>query len=126
VPAAAALVGDAKVTLGQILDRLDEEPWQFPQDSEWLQSVKAEARSNEEMVAGMRGNDGDPYGYYTTLMEVKDAAPRDVVYVTEGEGTMAIARTVLDTYFPRHRLDAGSFGSMGLGHGFAISAQVEH
>ena len=126
VPAAAALIGDGKVTLGQLLDKLDEQPWQFPQDSEWLQTVRANARENEELVSGMVGHDGEPIGYYTTLMEVKNAAPRDVVYVTEGEGTMAIARTVLDTYHPRHRLDAGSFGSMGLGHGFAIAAAVEN
>jgi 2-hydroxyacyl-CoA lyase 1 len=126
VPASAALIGDAKVTLGQLLDYLDEHPWQFPQDSEWLQSVKANAHENQELVEGMVGRDGDPIGYYTALMEVKNAAPRDVVYVTEGEGTMAIARTVLDTYHPRHRLDAGTFGSMGLGHGFAIAAQVEN
>ena len=126
VAAEVALVGDAKVALGQLLDALDAEPWQFPQDSEWLQSVHSEARKNEDAVAAMVGNDGEPLGYYTTLEEVRAAAPRDAFYVTEGEGTMAIGRTVLDSYLPRHRLDAGSFGSMGLGHGFAIAAQVEH
>ena len=126
VAAEVALVGDAKVALGQLLDALDAEPWQFPQDSEWLQSVHSEARKNEDAVAAMVGNNGEPLGYYTTLEEVKAAAPRDAFYVTEGEGTMAIGRTVLDSYLPRHRLDAGSFGSMGLGHGFAIAAQVEH
>jgi len=126
VPASAALIGDAKVSLGQLLDHLDQHPWQFPQDSEWLQSVRANARENEELVAGMVGHDGDPIGYYTSLIEVKNAVPRDIVYVVEGEGTMAIGRTVLDSYHPRHRLDAGSFGSMGLGAGFAVGAAVHH
>ena len=120
----AALYDARMVTLGQLLDYLDEHPWQFPQDSEWLNSVQTNARENQELVAGMVGNDGDPIGYYTSLMAVKETAPRDVVYVTEGEGTMAIARTVLDTFYPRHRLDAGTYGSMGLGHGFAIAAAV--
>jgi len=39
---------------------------------------------------------------------------------------MDISRTVLNNYEARTRLDAGSFGSMGLGHGFAIAAQVEN
>ena len=88
----------------------------------------AEARKNQELVDGMigAGRDGEPFGYYTTLDLVRKAAPRDAVYVTEGEGTMAIGRTLLDNFAPRQRLDAGSFGSMGLGHGFAIAAQVEH
>ena len=126
VPAEVALIGDARVTLGQLLDALDEDPWQFPQDSEWLQTVRSEARGNEEAVAAMVGNDGEPMGYYTALQAVKDVAPRDTIYVSEGEGAMAIARTVLENYYPRQRLDAGSFGSMGLGHGFAIAAQVEN
>ncbi len=128
VPTEVGLVGDAKVTLGQLLDALDEEPWQFPQDSEWLQTVRSEARKNQELVEGMigAGRDGEPFGYYTTLDIVRRLAPRDAVYVTEGEGTMAIGRTLLDNFAARQRLDAGSFGSMGLGHGFAVAAQVEN
>lgn len=41
-----------------------------------------------------------------------------------GANTMDIARTVFSQYYPRNRLDAGSFGTMGLGLGFAIAAQV--
>ena len=54
------MVGDAKVTLGQLLDVLDRDPWQFPQDSEWLQTVRTDARTNAELVAGMVGNDERP------------------------------------------------------------------
>lgn len=35
-----------------------------------------------------------------------------------------IARTVIDQYLPRSRLDAATFGTMGLGLGCAIAAQV--
>ena len=122
VPAEVGLVGDAQVALGQLLDALEAEPWRFPPDSEWLQTVRAEARRNRELVEGMigAGRDGEPFGYYTALDLVRKAAPRDAVYVTEGEGTMAIGRTLLDNFAPRQRLDAGSFGSMGPPrHGFA-------
>lgn len=37
---------------------------------------------------------------------------------------MDIGRTVLHSYLPRHRLDAGTFGTMGVGCGFAIAAAV--
>jgi 2-hydroxyacyl-CoA lyase 1 len=33
-------------------------------------------------------------------------------------------RTILENYHPKHRLDAGTFGTMGVGLGFAIAAQV--
>ena len=38
---------------------------------------------------------------------------------------MDIGRTMLQSYLPRHRLDAGTFGTMGVGCGFAIAAARE-
>lgn len=37
---------------------------------------------------------------------------------------MDIGRTVLQNDHPRHRLDAGTFGTMGVGLGFAIAAAL--
>ena len=121
-----ALIGDAKQTLGQMLDVLDQDPWEFPQDSEWLQSVRAEARQNAEAIQAMYDDHSTPLQYYPALKSIDDALERDAIIVAEGASTMDISRTVLNNYEARTRLDAGSFGSMGLGHGFAIAAQVEY
>ncbi len=126
VAAEVSLVGDAKATMAQLLDALDQDPWKFPDDSEWTQSVKAEAARNGESVQAMMDDDSTPMGYYRSLKEIRDALPEDTIIVAEGASTMDISRTVLDNFLPRHRLDAGSFGSMGLGHGFAIAAQMVH
>jgi len=37
---------------------------------------------------------------------------------------MDIGRTILLNNLPRHRLDAGTFGTMGVGLGFAIAAAL--
>ena len=37
---------------------------------------------------------------------------------------MDIGRTLLLNRLPRHRLDAGTFGTMGVGLGFAVAAAV--
>ena len=37
---------------------------------------------------------------------------------------MDIGRTMMMNYLPRHRLDAGTFGTMGLGLGFAIATAL--
>ena len=50
--------------------------------------------------------------------------PRDAIIASEGANTMDIGRTVLPNFLPRHRLDAGSFGTMGVGLSFAIAAQA--
>ena len=125
VPSEVAMIGDAKATLGQMLDVLDREPWTFPQDSEWLAQVKAEARTNQEAVEGMMQEESNPIGYYRALRSISEAMPHDMVLVAEGASTMDISRSVINNFQPRTRLDAGSFGSMGLGHGFAIGAAVE-
>ena len=125
VPSEVAMIGDAKATLGQLLDNLDREPWQFPQDSEWLQSVRTQARTNSATSDELQHDDQLPLGYYRALRAIAEAMPHDMIIVAEGASTMDISRQVINNYLPRTRLDAGSFGSMGLGHGFAIAAAVQ-
>ena len=67
-----------------------------------------------------------PLGYYRVLAEVREQVPRDALIVCEGSNTMDISRTVLPNYGARERLDAGTFGTMGVGLGFAIAASVVH
>jgi 2-hydroxyacyl-CoA lyase 1 len=124
VASEVSMIGDAKLTLGQLLDGLDEDGWSFPGDSEWIETVRANARENAELVDGMKLEETDPVGYYRALRAIDEALPDDVVLVSEGASTMDISRTVVNQIQPRTRLDAGSFGSMGLGHGFAIGAAV--
>ena len=47
---------------------------------------------------------------------------KDAILVNEGANTMDIGRTMIEHEKPRHRLDAGTFGTMGVGLGFAIAA----
>lgn len=48
----------------------------------------------------------------------------DCIICSEGANTMDIGRTILLNDLPRHRLDAGTFGTMGVGLGFAIAAAL--
>uniref|UniRef100_A0A3B5RDX2 2-hydroxyacyl-CoA lyase 1 n=1 Tax=Xiphophorus maculatus TaxID=8083 RepID=A0A3B5RDX2_XIPMA len=63
-----------------------------------------------------------PMNYYTVFHHISQLLPRDCIIVSEGANTMDIGRTMLNNYLPRHRLDAGTFGTMGVGLGFAIAA----
>ncbi|XP_045435261.1 2-hydroxyacyl-CoA lyase 1 isoform X2 [Pipistrellus kuhlii] len=65
-----------------------------------------------------------PMNYYTVFYHVQEQLPKDCMVVSEGANTMDIGRTVLQNYLPRHRLDAGTFGTMGVGLGFAIAAAI--
>jgi oxalyl-CoA decarboxylase len=45
--------------------------------------------------------------------------------VNEGANALDIARNVIDMETPRHRLDSGTWGVMGIGPGYAIATAVE-
>ena len=126
VPAEVGLVGDAKAITGQINDLLDQEPWTYPQETTWWTGLNTKAEENRASVQAMMADDSVPMGYYRVLKEIHEALPRDAIVSSEGASTMDIGRTVLDNYFPRHRLDAGTFGTMGVGLGQAIAAAVVH
>lgn len=124
VPAEAALVGDAKVVMAQLVAELEENPWQIPANDPWRQALDKERKAKQEATVPMVESDEVPMNYYRPLQEIQQALPRDAIIVTEGASTMDISRQVLDNYEPRKRLDAGTWGTMGVGPGFAIAAQV--
>ena len=49
----------------------------------------------------------------------------EVYVVNEGANALDLARNVIDMELPRHRLDTGTWGVMGIGMGYAIAAAVE-
>ena len=124
VPAEAALVGDAKVVMAQLVAELEENPWQIAADNPWRQALDKERKAKQESTVPMLEADEVPMNYYRPLQEIQKLLPRDAIIVTEGASTMDISRQVLDNYEPRKRLDAGTWGTMGVGPGFAIAAQV--
>ncbi len=125
VPTEVALVGDLKAVAGQLVSALDVRPWRLG-ETPWLRTLEDEKARNRAAVEAMAADDSVPMNYYRVLREINDALPRDGVIVNEGSNAMDIGRVMLDNYLPRHRLDAGTFGTMGVGPGFAIAAQVAY
>ena len=124
VPSEAPLVGDAKVVMAQMVAELEENPWQITAGNPWRQALDKEKAAKQEATVPMLAADEVPMNYYRPLQEIQQMLPRDAIIVTEGASTMDISRQVLDNYEPRKRLDAGTWGTMGVGPGFAIAAQV--
>jgi 2-hydroxyacyl-CoA lyase 1 len=122
VPAEVGLVGDIKAVFGQINAELDKEPWQFGTENDWRYALNEKIADNRRNTEPMLHATETPMGYYRPLREIRDAIPRDAIIVSEGASTMDIGRQVLDNFNPRSRLDAGSFGTMGVGPGFALAA----
>lgn len=124
VPAAVGLVGDAGAIVAQLEEARARLGWRYPEESSWWSSLRAAIARNEAQVAGMMADDSVPMGYYRALREIRDLMPRDAILASEGANTMDIGRSVLPNFLPRSRLDAGTFGTMGVGPAFAIAAAI--
>jgi 2-hydroxyacyl-CoA lyase 1 len=124
VPAEVGLVGDGRAVMAQLNAALAAEPWSFPASSPWRDSITAKIEGNRGSIEAMAADDSVPMNYYRAFRDIREAIPRNAIIVSEGANTMDIGRTQLDNREPRTRLDAGSYGTMGVGFGFAVAAAV--
>ena len=122
VAAEVALAGDGQAVMRQVNQTLDQDPWQYPPETTWLTGLQQAAQENQAITERMMADDSVPMNYQRVLRDIRDTMPRDAITVSEGANTMDIGRTVLMNYEARTRLDAGSYGTMGVGLGFAIGA----
>jgi len=121
-----ALVGDGKAIVAQINESLKKREWVYPKDTPWHTSIAEKAAANAAQIAPQLADDQAPANYYRALKDVAAWTPEDAIIIGEGASTMDIGRTQLFNSRPRHRLDAGSYGTMGIGMGFVIAAAVVH
>jgi len=126
VPAEVALVGDGKAIVGQLNQALEGRQWFYPSDTAWHAAIAEKSAQNAEAIRPMVEDDSTPTNYYRALKDIRAWAPGDAIIVGEGANTMDIGRTQLPNAKARLRLDAGSYGTMGIGMGFAIAAAVVH
>ncbi len=126
VPTEVALVGDGKAVVGQINKSLENRQWFYPSDTAWHAAIAEKAAANAAAIQPMIDDNSNPTNYYRALKDIREWMPENAVIVGEGANTMDIGRTQLPNAAPRLRLDAGSYGTMGVGMGFAIAAALVH
>ena len=120
------LLGDGKAIVGQLNEALGNRQWFFPAGTDWQAAITEKAEANAAAVAPMVDDDAKPMNYYRALRDIVERIPRNAMIIGEGANTMDIGRTQMPNYEPRTRLDAGSYGTMGVGLGFAIAAATVH
>ena len=126
VPAEVALVGDGKAVTRQLNRALDNRQWFYPAEAAWRATLQEKAAANAEAVAPMVADDATPMNYYRAYRDIEAWLPENAIIIGEGANTMDIGRTQMANRAARHRLDAGSYGTMGIGLGFTIGAAVVH
>jgi acetolactate synthase-1/2/3 large subunit len=122
-PADVGIVGDARAVLRQLVDGLDGrvDKRHFTAWREHLASV--EQTKHAEAEAAMN-TDQQPIHPLRLCKEVRDFLDRDAVLVVDGQEILNYGRQSIPTYVPRHRLNSGVFGTMGVGLPFGVGAKV--
>ena len=123
-PIDAPLVGDIESCLEALLEHMDN--WKKAPD-DWVTKVRDKVASNVERMAPKLQNNNVPMDFHGALGRLRKifADNPDAILVNEGANTLDFARSVIDMYKPRKRLDVGTWGVMGIGMGSAIAAAVE-
>uniref|UniRef100_A0A1B6F1Z5 2-hydroxyacyl-CoA lyase n=2 Tax=Cuerna arida TaxID=1464854 RepID=A0A1B6F1Z5_9HEMI len=124
VTAGVAIQADVGVVATQLCDQLVEAAWSCDKSGIWWGELINKCKSNQETVEKMAKDISVPLNYYTVFHHIQQIIPKDCMIVSEGANTMDIGRSILLNELPRHRLDAGTFGTMGVGPGFAIAAAL--
>tara|TARA_Y100001934_G_scaffold193908_1_gene228673 strand:- start:2878 stop:4611 length:1734 start_codon:yes stop_codon:yes gene_type:complete len=125
VEISAPLVGDIGSCVKALIQEM-ESGWEAP-PAEWIGAIRSKRDTNIERMLPKLKNNNVPMDYHGALGVLRDiiADQRDVVLVNEGANTLDFARSIIDMYKPRKRLDVGTWGVMGVGMGQAIAAAVE-
>jgi len=125
VEIAAPLVGDIGSCLSALLDGMGDD-WNAP-PTEWTDAVREKKETNVARMASKLQNNNVPMDYNGALGVLKRIIMErpDAILVNEGANTLDFARSIIDMYQPRKRLDVGTWGVMGVGMGSAIAAAVE-
>jgi oxalyl-CoA decarboxylase len=123
-PIAAPLVGD----IGSVMEALLMRNRNYiTAPAQWRDELSARSAQNVAKMSERLSADPQPMQFYGAVRAIRDvlrAYPQAYV-VNEGANSLDFARNVIDMHVPRHRLDSGTWGIMGIGMGYAIGAAVE-
>jgi 2-hydroxyacyl-CoA lyase 1 len=123
-PTEVALLGDGKAIMTQINKALEGRQWFHPTDSAWRKALTKKATENAATIKPQIDDDTGPANYYRALKDVAAWMPKNAILSAEGAGTMDIGLTQLPVSDARSCLNAGTYGTMGVGLGQAIAACV--
>ena len=122
---AAPVVGDIGSSLSEMNNAMGDK-WAKP-PVDWTNAIQERKDVNLAKMASKLMNNLVPMDFHSALGALRTIVKQrpDAILVNEGANTLDFARSIIDVYKPRKRLDVGTWGIMGIGMGAAIAAAVE-
>lgn len=128
VEIAAPLVGDIASVVAELLKGMGDGFAKPPAD--WISAINEKRDTNlARMATRLESNTTPvtPMDFHAALGALKIIIKErpETMLVNEGANTLDFARSIIDMYKPRKRIDVGTWGIMGIGMGAAVAAAVE-
>ncbi len=120
----APLIGDIGSCVAALLAGMGPNWAKAPAD--WTGGIAERRDKNQSKMAATLALNPSPMNFHSALNVIREQvkARPDAIVVNEGANTLDFARSIVDMYEPRKRLDVGTWGIMGIGMGFAVAAAV--
>ncbi len=121
-PIDAPVVGDIVSAMKLILSEMPK--YNIKPSSDWLEMIQKHNADSDAKFNALLQAPSYPLNYHTTLGVIKKVLDnyKDIILVNEGANTLDDTRDAIDRFFPRTRLDCGTWSPMGIGMGYAIGA----
>ena len=121
----APVIGDIGSCVSALLAGIDGN-WPKP-PAAWTDAIAERKAKNLAKMTATLAKNPSPMNFHSALGAIREIvkARPDAMVVNEGANTLDYARSIIDMYEPRKRLDVGTWGVMGIGMGFAVAAAVE-
>lgn len=119
------IVGDAKAVMRQLLgagaSRVSAGSF-----ADWRGKLAAIETAKRPEAEQAMSTDKTPIHPLRLCKEVRDFIDRDAILVVDGQEILNYGRQSIPTFHPRHRINSGTFGIMGVGMPFGVGAKVAH
>jgi acetolactate synthase-1/2/3 large subunit len=86
-----------------------------------LHGVEQEKAARQE---AQLANDSTPIHPMRLCREVRDFMDRDAILCVDGQEILTFGRQVIPSFVPNHRINSGTFGTMGVGMPFGVGAKA--
>jgi oxalyl-CoA decarboxylase len=125
VAISAPVVGDIGSCVAALLGGINN-AWALPPVA-WTNAIDERKEKAVTKMASLLLSNSLPMNFHNALGALKKIIKErpDAILVNEGANTLDFARSIIDMYQPRKRLDVGTWGVMGIGMGYAIAAAIE-
>lgn len=116
----ADVIGDLRLTLSALANRVDDRP----DRRDWVSELRTDESAVRERERALLEADSSPIKPTRTYGELLRRLDRDAVVIGDGGDFVSYAGKHVDSYTPGCWLDTGPYGCLGNGLGYAIAART--